>query len=232
MSRPAHAPDSRASPGTPSPKRGTQARSRESGGHIPTPRTSPFSTAGGPTLSLVSSRRTCSTKPSAAASSRSCWREHRACMQWTSRQRWRAWHIGRSDERRRQWPTSATCRSATARSTWSYPTPRSTTSSAWPRLPAASGNSTGCSLPAVDPILTLDNLANPVVAIRNALPFPLIRRLGLTPYHRWRDVRSQGWQPDARRGQILVLNTTAVMHCPRSSGSSPLASATDLPAIA
>lgn len=32
-------------------------------------------------------------------------------------------------------------------------------------------------------LLTLDNLANPIIAIRNALPFPMLNRLGLVPYY-------------------------------------------------
>jgi ubiquinone/menaquinone biosynthesis C-methylase UbiE len=67
-------------------------------------------------------------------------------------------------------------------------------------------------------IVTLDNLANPVVAIRNALPFPLIRRLGLTPYFVGATCdREDGSRMLAEAG-FLVLNTTAVMHCPRILG--------------
>jgi SAM-dependent methyltransferase len=32
-------------------------------------------------------------------------------------------------------------------------------------------------------IITLDNRANPIVALRNAVPFPLLNRLGIVPYY-------------------------------------------------
>jgi SAM-dependent methyltransferase len=64
-------------------------------------------------------------------------------------------------------------------------------------------------------ILTLDNPANPVVAVRNALPFVLTRRLGLVPYF-------VGATCGSRRGAALLERTgfevrdrTSVLHCPR-----------------
>jgi SAM-dependent methyltransferase len=64
-------------------------------------------------------------------------------------------------------------------------------------------------------IITLDNPANPVVALRNALPFELLNRIGIVPYY----VGATCGRP--RLGAILrdagleVLSTTAVMHSPR-----------------
>jgi ubiquinone/menaquinone biosynthesis C-methylase UbiE len=64
-------------------------------------------------------------------------------------------------------------------------------------------------------LLTLDNLANPLIALRNALPFPLLTRLGIVPYyvgvtygprHLSRIVREVGFE---------VLAVEAIMHCPR-----------------
>jgi SAM-dependent methyltransferase len=64
-------------------------------------------------------------------------------------------------------------------------------------------------------LLTLDNLANPIIAVRNALPFPLLNRLGIVPYyvgvtygprHISRIVHEVGFE---------VLAVDAIMHCPR-----------------
>lgn len=68
-------------------------------------------------------------------------------------------------------------------------------------------------------IVTLDNPANPVVAIRNALPFRLIRWLGLTPYFVGATCdREDGSRMLAESG-FFVVNLTAVMHCPRILGT-------------
>ncbi|MCX7887425.1 MAG: methyltransferase domain-containing protein [Verrucomicrobiae bacterium] len=64
-------------------------------------------------------------------------------------------------------------------------------------------------------LLTLDNAANPIVAVRNILPFALLHRLGLTPYQvgvtcgpwklrRW--LRGTGFD---------VAGMGALLHCPR-----------------
>jgi SAM-dependent methyltransferase len=64
-------------------------------------------------------------------------------------------------------------------------------------------------------VLTMDNLANPVVALRNVLPFELLHRLNVVPYYVGRSFRP------ARLCRLLgdsgfdVLETTAVLHCPR-----------------
>jgi len=64
-------------------------------------------------------------------------------------------------------------------------------------------------------VLTLDNPANPIVALRNALPFSLLHCLGLVPYR-------VGATCGPRRLACLLQQTgfelrqvTAVMHCPR-----------------
>ena len=64
-------------------------------------------------------------------------------------------------------------------------------------------------------VLTLDNLANPVVALRNRLPFRLVHAFGLVPYF-------VGVTAGPRRARALledagfeVLDVTALMHCPR-----------------
>jgi ubiquinone/menaquinone biosynthesis C-methylase UbiE len=66
-------------------------------------------------------------------------------------------------------------------------------------------------------ILTLDNASNPLVALRNALPFWLLNEIGLVPYF-------VGATAGPRRGRQLlagagfeVVDVTAVMHCPRAA---------------
>ena len=65
-------------------------------------------------------------------------------------------------------------------------------------------------------ILTLDNPANPVVALRNALPFALLHYVGLVPYY----VGATLGSPDAQRmlqaAGFTVKETTALLHCPRA----------------
>jgi len=65
-------------------------------------------------------------------------------------------------------------------------------------------------------ILTLDNPCNPMVALRNALPFTALKRMGLVPYF-------VGATAGPRRGRQLltaagfrVADVRAVMHCPRA----------------
>ena len=65
-------------------------------------------------------------------------------------------------------------------------------------------------------LLTMDNLANPAVAPRNALPFRLLHRLGLVPY----PVGATGGPGRLRRmvtsAGFDVLETVALLHCPRA----------------
>lgn len=65
-------------------------------------------------------------------------------------------------------------------------------------------------------ILTLDNLANPIVALRNALPFWLTHGLGIVPYFvgatcgPWRGAEM------LKDSGFVVREVTAVTHCPRA----------------
>jgi SAM-dependent methyltransferase len=67
-------------------------------------------------------------------------------------------------------------------------------------------------------IVTLDNPVNPIVALRNALPFEPLRRLRLVPYY------VGATCPPAPLRRLLgevgfeVLETTAILHCPRVLG--------------
>jgi len=64
-------------------------------------------------------------------------------------------------------------------------------------------------------IVTMDNLMNPVIAIRNRLPFTLLNRLGILPYY-----VGITWGPRRLRTKLQevgfdVTEVTAVLHCPR-----------------
>jgi SAM-dependent methyltransferase len=64
-------------------------------------------------------------------------------------------------------------------------------------------------------LMTLDNGANPAVALRNALPYPLLRRLGIVPYY-----VGVTYTPAALRCQFAdvgfeIRELQSVMHCPR-----------------
>ncbi|MGH8713342.1 MAG: class I SAM-dependent methyltransferase [Casimicrobiaceae bacterium] len=65
-------------------------------------------------------------------------------------------------------------------------------------------------------LLTMDNLANPAVALRNALPFGLLRGLGLVAY----PIGATGGPRRLRRmlrdTGFDVLDTVALLHCPRA----------------
>ena len=64
-------------------------------------------------------------------------------------------------------------------------------------------------------ILTLDNLANPVIALRNALPYRMTHAAGLVPYPVGRTFRPDAAKELVREAAFEVLEHTAVMHAPR-----------------
>ncbi len=65
-------------------------------------------------------------------------------------------------------------------------------------------------------ILTLDNPANPAVALRNALPFALLHHLGLVPYYVGATLAGSDAQRMLQAAGFRVKETTALMHCPRA----------------
>ena len=65
-------------------------------------------------------------------------------------------------------------------------------------------------------IVTLDNRANPVVALRNALPQSLLRRIGLVPYYVGPTYGPRGLRKALERQGFRVREMTAVLHCPRA----------------
>ena len=64
-------------------------------------------------------------------------------------------------------------------------------------------------------ILTLDNLMNPLVALRNALPFSLMNRLGIVPYRIGRTAGPRRLQGLLEKTGFTVEEIGAVMHVPR-----------------
>jgi SAM-dependent methyltransferase len=63
--------------------------------------------------------------------------------------------------------------------------------------------------------LTLDNLANPVIAMRNFLPFRLVNWLGLVPYYVGATYGPQGLGRIVQKVGFEVQAVDAIMHCPR-----------------
>jgi SAM-dependent methyltransferase len=64
-------------------------------------------------------------------------------------------------------------------------------------------------------LLTLDNLANPIIAMRNALPFQLVNWLGLVPYYVGATYGPQGLRRIVQEVGFEVQAVEAIMHCPR-----------------
>ncbi len=69
--------------------------------------------------------------------------------------------------------------------------------------------------PAGQLLLTLDNLANPLISLRNALSFRLLNRLGITPYYVGATYGPCGLRCVLQEVGFNVLEVGAVMHCPR-----------------
>jgi SAM-dependent methyltransferase len=67
-------------------------------------------------------------------------------------------------------------------------------------------------------ILTLDNLQNPIVALRNALPFAMLNRLGITPYYVGATCGVGRLRRMIAQAGLQEMETAAVMHCPRVLG--------------
>jgi len=64
-------------------------------------------------------------------------------------------------------------------------------------------------------IVSLDNLANPLVALRNALPFRWLHRIGLVPYYVGATCGPSELQRLLAGTGFDVQATTAIMHVPR-----------------
>jgi hypothetical protein len=64
-------------------------------------------------------------------------------------------------------------------------------------------------------VVTLDNGANPVVALRNRLPLGALRRLRLVPYAVGATCGPRRFRRLLVEADFAVLETRVVMHCPR-----------------
>jgi len=63
--------------------------------------------------------------------------------------------------------------------------------------------------------LTLDNLANPIIALRQILPFSLLHRLGLVPYFVGKTLGPARLQGALESVGFTVMDVEALLHCPR-----------------
>jgi SAM-dependent methyltransferase len=64
-------------------------------------------------------------------------------------------------------------------------------------------------------VLTLDNAANPVVALRNALPYRWLSRAGLVPYYVGTTLGPGGTATLLAATGFRVIEITAILHSPR-----------------
>lgn len=67
-------------------------------------------------------------------------------------------------------------------------------------------------------ILTLDNPTNPIIRLRNWLPFGLLQRLKVVPYYVGVTLGSNGLQHILKKIGFTVLEVDSIMHCPRVLG--------------
>lgn len=64
-------------------------------------------------------------------------------------------------------------------------------------------------------LLTIDNLANPAIGLRNVLPFTVLHQLGLVPYYVGVTCGPRRLQRTLREVGLESLEMTAILHCPR-----------------
>ena len=64
-------------------------------------------------------------------------------------------------------------------------------------------------------LLTMDNLANPAVWLRNALPFTWLNRLGVLPYYVGATCGPRRLKRYLKQAGFDIIETTAILHCPR-----------------
>lgn len=64
-------------------------------------------------------------------------------------------------------------------------------------------------------LLTLDNLANPIITVRNFLPFQLLNWLGLVPYYVGATHGPRSLRRIVQEVGFEVQAVEAIMHCPR-----------------
>jgi SAM-dependent methyltransferase len=64
-------------------------------------------------------------------------------------------------------------------------------------------------------LISFDNLQNPVIRLRNALPFSLLERIGIVPYFVGATLTRRGLIRLLEQIGFKVHETRAIMHCPR-----------------
>jgi SAM-dependent methyltransferase len=64
-------------------------------------------------------------------------------------------------------------------------------------------------------LLTIDNLANPAIGLRNVLPFKVLHQLGLVPYYVGVTCGPRRLRRMLEESGLEILEMTAVLHCPR-----------------
>jgi SAM-dependent methyltransferase len=64
-------------------------------------------------------------------------------------------------------------------------------------------------------LITLDNFWNPMIALRQVLPFRLLNAIGVVPYFVGATLGPRGLRREVRQAGFRVIETTSVMHCPR-----------------
>jgi SAM-dependent methyltransferase len=64
-------------------------------------------------------------------------------------------------------------------------------------------------------VISLDNLSNPIIRLRQALPSSPLRRTGLVPYYVGMTHNARGMEAALERAGFEVAETAALMHCPR-----------------
>ena len=61
----------------------------------------------------------------------------------------------------------------------------------------------------------MDNPENPVIALRNALPYRLLNRLSITPYYVGATLNARDLRLMLEETGFKIMEMTSVMHCPR-----------------
>lgn len=69
--------------------------------------------------------------------------------------------------------------------------------------------------PGGDLFITMDNLQNPAIRLRNLLPYRWLGKTGLVPYFVGHTVTRNGLQKVLEQNGFRVMESRAVLHCPR-----------------
>lgn len=69
--------------------------------------------------------------------------------------------------------------------------------------------------PGAEFIITLDNLQNPVIWLRDALPYRWLNRVGLLPYYVGSTTTMTGLRKMLTVAGFEIKESTAILHCPR-----------------